>query len=237
MFFEASLQFLCEINVLFITLVVRCRKSELNVEEFIFLPSACPFCFGKVSSLLSFVCFCSLFLISVLSFLPSHWDVSSRLDCFLLISSPWVVFVRAVRTEVETSDSPLSFGCFLTPHRSGLCVSGSIEAVCCLLKKWRSEESFISSTELIEMSTQSSWWGSHPGVRWGRLGVSISQRSPQVYRLDEAPRPRIDSDSTICHKQTRIYSKVRWCRRSLIHWLKVRTTLFFPSKQFESSSQ
>lgn len=43
------------------------------------------YCFSIVSSLLSFVCFCSLFPISFLFFLPSYRDVSSRLDCFLLI--------------------------------------------------------------------------------------------------------------------------------------------------------
>lgn len=39
----------------------------------------------------------------------------------LLISSPWVVFVRAVRTEVNTSKTPLSFGA-LTLHRPPDCV-------------------------------------------------------------------------------------------------------------------
>lgn len=59
---------------------------------------------------------------------PSCGDVSPLLDCFLLISSPWVVFVRAGCVKIKTSKT-LSFNDFDTSQIRWLCV-----CVCACLK-------------------------------------------------------------------------------------------------------
>lgn len=146
-----------------------------------FSPLCLSNCFRIVSSLLSFVCFCSLFLISLLFFLPSYRDASSCLDCFLLISSPRVVFVIAVRTEVKTSKSLLSFTA--SWHHTDLdfvCQDkkGEMEAIWHLLKKLKSGKSFIALIYLTEMSIQRSQLAGRdhignsvpPGVQWGHFG-------------------------------------------------------------------
>lgn len=98
-------------------------KIRLRI-PFFSSPFLClSYCFCIVCSSLSFCSSASppSLPVSFLFFLPSCGDVSSRLDCFLLISSPWVVFVRAGCAEVKTSKT-LSFSDSDTPQISRLCV-------------------------------------------------------------------------------------------------------------------
>lgn len=110
--------------------------SLTNIIKFgqVFLCVSLCFCLSSLSHFVSLSLYSPFLFLSVC---PSCGDVSSLLDYFLLISSPWVVFVRALCVEVKTNKTP-SFNDFHTSKICGLfacvcvCVSVYVCACACL---------------------------------------------------------------------------------------------------------
>lgn len=210
------------------------QKSSMMKNLF---SSSLPVLLFLSSSLLPLTCLLllSLFPISSLFFLPSYRDVSSRLDCFLLISSPWVVFVRPVCTEVKQANLPALLD---TTHTLTLCVrarKGNLKlfGVC-----WRTEgQRRVLFLSVISQNCPSRALGEPAEITLGTPGVheavwvnaaSILQWVP----LDFLHRSTGSTPTIDFYRHSRIYSWIRWCRRS--HLLaEGQSDLVFP----ESSSQ